>query len=201
MQEVTGSLGEMQSRVAFPSTPTEEPQPMAFTLALRDLTLGESIWSLFDPTGALPRDPATLIVDLGGQIRFLADIFSEEEMADAAGPPAEVEALDIEELRLSLAGAEFTGTGAFTFDYDVTGPMGPGSPAPEGRLDLRLEGAQRLLETLVGMGILPEDQAMMVRMMTGMIARPAPEGGDALVSEITVEPDGTVLANGAPLPF
>jgi hypothetical protein len=201
MQEVTGSLGEMQSRVAFPSTPTEEPQPMAFTLALRDLTLGESIWSLFDPTGALPRDPATLIVDLGGQIRFLADIFSEEEMADAAGPPAEVEALDIEELRLSLAGAEFTGTGAFTFDYDVPGPMGPGSPAPEGRLDLRLEGAQRLLETLVGMGILPEDQAMMVRMMTGMIARPAPKGGDALVSEITVEPDGTVLANGAPLPF
>jgi hypothetical protein len=34
-----------------------------------------------------------------------------------------------------------------------------------------------------------------------MIAQPAPEGGDVLTSEIVVRPDGTVLANGAPLPF
>ncbi len=197
--QVTGGIGELRTRFAVPSTPTEEAQPMALTVALRDLTIGEEIWSMFDPAGALPRDPATLVIDLAGRLRLLADVFSEGAM-ERAEAPAEVEALDIEELRLSLAGAELTGVGAFTFDYDAPGPFGP-PPAPDGAVSFRLEGAQGLLESLVRMGLLPEEQAMMARMMTGMIARPAPEGGDALVSEITVQPDGTILANGAPLPF
>jgi hypothetical protein len=198
--QVTGGLGALRTLISVPSTPTDEAQAMDLTVALRDLTLGEEIWSLFDPAGQLPRDPATLVVDLGGQMRMLTDMFSEEAMMSGEAP-AEVTALDIEELRLALAGALLTGEGGFTFDYDAPGPFGPGSPAPDGGVNLRLEGGQGLLETLVGMGLLPEEQAMMVRMMTGMVARPAPEGGDVLLSDITVQPDGTVLANGAPLPF
>mgnify|MGYP006299804397 FL=1 len=173
---------------------------MALTVALRDLVLGEAIWSVFDPADALPRDPATLVLDIAGRLRFLTQPFSEEAMAGAE-TPAELQHLDLNELRLSLMGARLTGTGAFTFDYDTPGPLGPDSPAPDGELNLRLEGAQELLQTLVRTGLLGEEQAMTMRMMTGMIAQPAPEGGDVLTSEIVVRPDGTVLANGAPLPF
>jgi len=199
LPQVTGGLGELRTRIALPSGPTEEAQPMAFTVALRDLTLGEEIWSLFDPQGMLPRDPATAVVDLSGSIRFLADIFSEEAM-ETDEVPAEVEEVALEEMRLALAGAELTGEGEMTLDYDAAGPFGPGSPAPDGSFTFRLQGGQALLETLVRMGLLPEEQAMMVRMMTGMLARPGEEP-DTLVSDIEIRPDGTVLANGAPLPF
>ena len=200
LPQVAGGLEELRTRLSIPSVPTEEAQPMALTVALRDLVLGEAIWSVFDPAGALPRDPATLVLDIAGRLRFLAQPFSEEAMAGAE-TPAELQGLDLNELRLSLMGARLTGTGAVTFDYDTPGPFGPDSPAPDGEVNLRLEGAQELLQTLVRTGLLAEEQAMTMRMMTGMIAQPAPEGGDVLTSEIVVRPDGTVLANGAPLPF
>jgi hypothetical protein len=50
------------------------------------------------------------------------------------------------------------------------------------------------------MGLLPSDQAAGVRMMSGLLLRPG-GGEDTLLSEITITPDGKILANGAPLPF
>ena len=197
--QVTGSLGQWQTKVSAPTSSSDETAPAALLFALRDLTLGEEIWGLFDPAGALPRDPATLILDIAGQMRLLQDVFS-GEFAESADMPAEVENLSLNELRLSLAGAELTGEGAMAFDYDAPGPFGPGSPAPDGTVNLTLRGGQTLLDTLVSMGLVPQENAMMVRMMTGMLARPG-DGPDTLVSEITVMPDGTILANGAPLPF
>jgi hypothetical protein len=119
-------------------------------------------------------------------------------MAETADP-AQLEALTVNELRLAVAGALLTGGGAFTFDNADTTTF-DGMPAPDGTINLSLKGGNALLDTLVSMGLVPQDQAMMARMMTGMIARPGAEA-DELVSEITVRPDGTILANGAPLPF
>jgi hypothetical protein len=197
--EVSGSLAEWHTLVSLPSGPSDAAGPVAFTVALRNLALGEGVWSMFDPAGALPREPATLVIDLAGQMRFLSDVFTGAPNL-GGGPPAEVEALDIKELRLSLAGAELTGSGAFAFDNSGSGPFGPGMPAPDGTINLSLTGGQTLLDRLVQMGLLGQEEAMMARMMTGMLARPGP-GADELVSEITVRPDGSVLANGAPLPF
>jgi hypothetical protein len=197
--QVSGGLGEWRTQISLPASPSDEAAPAALTLALRELSLGESVWSMFDPSGTLPRDPATLVIDLAGQLRLLQDIF-DEDTALAGGPPAEVEALDISELRLSLAGAELTGEGAFTFDTSGGAQFGGGMPPADGTLNLRLTGGQTLLDRLVQMGLLGQEEAMMARMMIGMIAQPG-SGQDELVSEITVRPDGTVLANGAPLPF
>ena len=47
-----------------------------------------------------------------------------------------------------------------------------GMPRPEGALDLELTGGNTLLDTLVAMGLLPEEQAMGARMMLGLFARP-----------------------------
>ena len=197
--QVTGALGQSQTSFSVPTGATDEAAPMSLLFALRDLSLGEEIWSMFDPSGALPRDPATLVLDIAGQARILQNLFS-TDFEESEEMPAEIEQVDINELRLSLVGAELTGRGSVALDYDSPGPFGPGSPAPDGTINLTLTGGQALLDTLVRMGLMMEEQAMMARMMTGMLARPG-EGPDSLVSEITLQPDGTILANGAPLPF
>ena len=63
-----------------------------------------------------------------------------------------------------------------------------------------LTGANSLLDKLVQMGLVDAEQAMMARMMSGMLLQPG-DGPDTLVSEIAVSPSGQITANGAPLPF
>jgi len=199
MARATASLGAWESRIALPVQDGAAAGPLALTLALRDLVLGEEVWSLIDPAGILPRDPATLVVDLAGRARATGAVLG-AEMEDPGEVPIEVDRLDVTDLRLAVAGALLTGTGGFDFDWSAPGPFGPGSPVPDGALSLRLTGGEGLLQGLIRMGLIGEEEAMMARMMTGLLARPGP-GPDELVSEITVLPDGRVLANGAPLPF
>ena len=73
-------------------------------------------------------------------------------------------------------------------------------PPFAGKLSLTLTGVTGLLDKLSSTGIVPPEQAMGAQMMLGMLARPG-EGADVLVSEIEMREDGSVLANGAPLPF
>ena len=62
-------------------------------------------------------------------------------------------------------------------------------------MNLALSGGNTLLDTLVGMGLLPEEQAMGARLMSGLFARPG-DGPDTLVSTIEMKEDGSILANG-----
>jgi hypothetical protein len=98
------------------------------------------------------------------------------------------------EVNVAIAGAELNGTGAFTFDNADLVTWG-GMPAPEGTVDISLDGANGLMDKLVAMGLLPQDQVMGARMMMGMFARPG-AGPDSLVSQIEVRRDGSVFANG-----
>jgi len=68
-------------------------------------------------------------------------------------------------------------------------------PAPDGSIDLRLTGANTLIDKLVEMGLVQDDQAMSARMAMGMVLKSA-EGEDALEGTIAVTPDGKVIANG-----
>jgi hypothetical protein len=68
-------------------------------------------------------------------------------------------------------------------------------PAPTGAANIKLVGANGLMDKLVAMGLLPEDQAMGARMMMGLFAVPG-EGDDTLTSKLEVTADGQVLANG-----
>lgn len=67
-------------------------------------------------------------------------------------------------------------------------------PAPEGEANLKLVGANNLIDKLVGMGLLSDDDAMGARMMMGMFAVSA--GDDVVTSKIEVNDEGHVLANG-----
>ncbi|SMX46366.1 DUF2125 domain-containing protein [Actibacterium lipolyticum] len=178
----------------MPVAKTDAPTDIGLVTQINGLALNEDVWALFDPTAILPRDPATLLVDLSGKARWLFEITNPEAMADITTAPGEIESLDINGIELSVAGASLTGDGAFTFDNSGTGEMG-GMPKPAGTLNLQLNGGNGLMDKLVEMGLLPQEQVMGFRMMLGLFARPG-EGDDALVSEITMTEDGQVLANG-----
>ena len=164
--------------------------PFGLGLRVVDLVVPEEIWAMIDPTGQLPRDPATLIVEVAGRANMLVGLV-DPAAAELKEPPGELEALDLTALRVRLAGAELTGEGALTFDGS---DMSMGFPKPLGALDFALTGGNALLDKLVAMGLLPEDQAMGARMMMGLFA--VPTGPDALSSKIEFRDDGGIYANG-----
>jgi hypothetical protein len=188
--DLTMAAEEIGSRLAMPVGVSEEPQDAGLAIRLLGVTISDTIWGMFDPAGVLPRDPATLIIDVAGKANWLVDVFDPaiaNQPMDTA--PGQLHSLAVKELLLRLAGAELTGSGDFTVNNDAPMPM------PAGTLNLKLTGGNGLLDKLVQMGLIPEDQAMGARMMLGLFARPG-DGEDTLVSEITVQEDGAVLANG-----
>lgn len=180
---------------AMPTARTDAPQDISAITRFEGLTLGPDLWSLFDPSGLLPRDPLDLIVDIAGKARFLVDPFDPAAMAAAgAEQPIELHDLDLRQLLLSGLGAKVTGTGGFTFDnsdlisYD-------GFPKPVGEINLTIDGANQLIDRLSTLGLLPQNEAMNFRMLLGLFARPG-DTPDSLTSKIEMRPDGTVHANG-----
>lgn len=192
------AFGTAAFNLTTPIAKSEEAQDFAMGVTLGDFTMSDVIWGIFDPAGELPHDPATIDLDLTGTAKLFFDLFDPEQMEAAEtgelGVPGELNTLDINTLTVSAAGAELTGDGAFTFDNTDLETFN-GMPAPDGSVDLKLTGANGLLDSLIAMGLVPEEQAMGVRMMMGMFAVPG-EGEDALTSKIEVKSDGQVLANG-----
>lgn len=180
-------------RFDMPIVVSDDPQDFAMLLRFDGLTASDTIWSMFDPSRALPRDPATLVVDLSGTGKWFVDI-TDPALAEAPmdGVPGEVQSLTVNELRLDMVGAELTGTGDFTVDNSSMPPV------PVGAIDLQLVGGNGLIDRLVSMGALPQEQAMGARMMLGLFARPG-TGADTLTSRIEFTPQGGIIANGQPL--
>lgn len=190
-------MARLGSNVTMPVMSTEDMQDYAIDLELSEFTMSDELWSMIDPERQLPRDPATLRVDLAGTGRLFLDLLDPAEMEDLESSermPGELESLTLNELTLDVAGARLSGEGAFTFDSDDLESFG-GAPAPEGKLDLRLLGGNALLDSLVSMNLVAQDQASGIRMMTGLFATPG-EAEDELVSQIEVTEDGQILANG-----
>ena len=190
LPSVNLSMTESGGTFTMPVVPGDDPQDYGLVMRMVGLEIDDMIWGLFDPSGQLPRDPATMIVDLGGQA-VVSEDFTSPEFAEnpMPGMPGSVETLKVNALQLSLAGAELTGNGDFEFDNSM------GMPMPFGVANLSLTGGNTLLDTLVNMGLLPQEQAMGARMMLGMFARPGP-GEDSLTSQIEMTKDGQILANG-----
>ena len=189
------SMAESAFNLKMPVMKSEEPQDFAFGVKLDSFKMSDMIWGIFDPTGQLPRDPATLVVDLSGKAKLLFELMDPEvtaTMGDKA--PGEIHALNVNEVTLDVAGAEFDATGAITFDNDDMQTV-PGMPKPVGALDLSLIGGVALLDKLVTMGLIPQEQALGARMMMGLFTVPG-EGEDSLTSRIEFTEEGGILANG-----
>lgn len=194
LPQVNVSWAESAETLMMPLVASEEVQDFTVLVKLIDLTLPEEIWAMGDPTGVLAHDPATVIVDTKGKVKLTTDIIDEAAMAALGdAPPGELHALDINEIKVKVAGAELTGAGAFTFDNTDMATFG-GVPAPTGKLDLTLTGGNKLLDGLVTLGLLTEDDAMGARMMVAMFANPG-SGEDVLTSTLEFK-DKHFFANG-----
>ena len=179
----------------MPVSSSDDPQPFGFKFALTEVTVNDEIWSMADPTGAIPRDPVSIELDMAGMAKLFFDILDPEQ-AEAmafADVPGELSALQLLTLRIAAAGAEITGDGDFTFDNSDLETF-DGFPRPQGVLNVGIKGANALIDTAVDMGLLPAEQATMGRMFMGMFTTPA--GDDELTSTIEVNEQGHVMANG-----
>lgn len=192
---VSFQMGEAAFKLMMPLSKSDDLQDYQVAITLGDFTMADMLWGIFDPTGQLPRDPATVAVDVSGKVKLTHDLMDEQQMAGLGDtPPGEIHAADINGLTVRAAGAELTGNGGFTFDNTDMVSF-DGIPRPEGMMNLRLVGGNGLLDKLVAMGFVPEDQAMGARMMMGLFAIPG-EGEDTLTSKIEINAEGHVLANG-----
>ena len=192
--EVKVSYGEASFDFLMPLLATQEPTDFTFLMRIVDLAVSDEIWSIFDPTTTLSRDPSTLVIDTKGKVLLNADLLNEEAMAAMGNDsPGEIHALDLTNLTLKFAGAEVIGAGNMTFDNsDVT--TFDGIPAPTGKIDMVIRGGNGLLDKLVAMGMIPQDQAMGARMMMAMFAKPG-DGPDVLNSSLEFRDKG-FFANG-----
>lgn len=190
-------LAETAFRIDIPITRSDDPQDFGFLLKLGEFTMSDMLWAIFDPAGNLPRDPASITLDLAGKVKLLLDIMdpaSAEAIANSPVPPGELHAVSIRDLLVQAVGAKLTGVGAFTFDNSDMQTI-PGMPRPEGAIDLTLDGANALIDNLVAMGIISDQEVMPARMMMGMFAVPG-DGPDSLKSKIEINAQGHILANG-----
>jgi len=187
------TMAEVTTAFGLPLGVGGDPKPFAVNLAYRDLALDDALWGLFDPTGQLPRDAATLILDLSGTAVMNVDIFGgdPEAMAGLQGPPGELKSMELSQLQLTVAGAELKGTGSL--DFPTPGPI----PQPVGKVNLTLDGGMALLDKIVALGFVPAEQAAFIKGMSGVVARPV--GEDQLESEIEFTEGGGITANGLPL--
>lgn len=192
---VSFALGEYGIGFRMPLGKTDEPTDFSARLNLTDVSINDEIWMMADPAGALSHDPATIKIDLSGKVRMFFDILdpAQAEAIAMAEVPGELHALTLNNLTVAVADALITGQGDFTFDNSDLETF-DGLPRPMGDVTFNISGANALIDKLVGMGLLPEDQATMGRMMMGMFARTV--GEDELTSTIEVNDQGHVLANG-----
>lgn len=196
LPEIAFDIGEIGFDFVMPGAPSDVAKEFGVAVGVIDATVSDMIWGMIDPGKQLPRDPVTALVDISGMGKLAVDIFSPEALF-TGDMPGEVESISLNELIVSVAGAELFGNGAFTIDMSNWSTFG--APAPTGTAEFSLKGANALIDKLIAMGLLPQEQAMMARMGMGMFAKPG-DGPDSLVSKIEVDgASGKVLANGVQL--
>ncbi len=195
---IVAEIAESRLALTLPLTPAEDDgtRDAALALDLSGFTMAEEIWAIFDPTRVLPRDPATIALDLTAKVTPYVNFFDPEaieQMEDEGGMPGEVNAVTLNELRVEAVGSSLTGEGAFSFDNSAVSLGGP--PQPEGEVTLKATGINTLVDALISMGLMAEEDAMGMRMMMAMFTVPG-DAPDSVTSTIEINEQGHVLANG-----
>lgn len=194
--------------VQFPVSQSDTPAPFKLSYSIDGLAFGDAIWDLFDPTKQLPRDPASLDLDVTGTLKVLKDLLDPavmdasaemndeaiadgEDMAEYTPEPTPIEPVEvtINQFAVSAVGAKLSASGTLKPSED--GSM----ETPVGTINARYEGVNGLLDKLGAMGLVPQDQLGGIRMMMAMFARPG-DGEDVLTTDLEFKDDGSVFANG-----
>ncbi|MFN3526162.1 MAG: DUF2125 domain-containing protein [Paracoccus sp. (in: a-proteobacteria)] len=182
---ISYSIAEASTRLLLPLLASEADQPFALSYVLGGVTLDDALWSMFDPEAQLPRDPASLAIDVEGEALVVTDLMKADEAEDMPFLPR---SLTVNRVSMDAVGASALVTGALTFGDDPT--------TPTGTMTGDFTGVDSLLGTLVAMGLLPQEQLMGTRMMMAMFARPVEGDANRLRTEMEFRDDGSIFANG-----
>ncbi len=193
------AYGEFGLGLSIPLSPGAGNEDVSIGLRLVDLVLDDNVWQMADPMESFPRGPVTAILDLEGKLELAGDIYDDEMlfMMMFGGPMAlgELSEVRLNELFISAVGAEVTGEGQATLDYNDLDTF-DGLPRPEGGVTFTIKGANALLDTLVNAGMVPRDEAQGARMMLGLFTRQVDGDADHLTTTLEAREDGGIYANG-----
>ena len=195
MPPVNISMKEIGMDVVMPFNAVAAPAQAMVALKLGEVAVGEELWSMIDPGQTIARDPLNIDINMTSMIQVIGDLTA--AMAGAVASPTEVvniNDLTINSFLISAAGASVIAGGALTFDN--SGPI----PMPLGTLNVEINGAQGLSQKLVELGLVDAMQSGMAMGMIMSFAKPG-AGADQFTSEIEFKDDGSITANGQPLPM
>jgi hypothetical protein len=181
--------GPVEFGLTSPVMASEAAGDYGLVMKLSQFTVSEEAWAMFDPNGALKRDPADIAIDISGKTKLDVIAMAQADEAGTVPPVPAPESLNINELVLRVAGAALTGTGAFTFDNSM------GIPMPLGEANVTVTGANALIDGLIATGLLAEEDAMGARMMMGAFMSPG-ANPDELTSKIEARAGGEIYVNG-----
>ena len=129
-------------------------QTFALDMQVTGATLPAPVLRVLDPANVLP--PAIALVALDGQVQLDAPL--------SPGTPApSVAALDLSRIALDWGAVQVTGSAQLRAD-------GPGTLG--GQITLHLQGWPLVLDALARLGIVPQDQMQMVRMLAASMVDP-----------------------------
>lgn len=80
--------------IQMPVMKSDTPVPFKLAYSIGGLRLGDAIWDLFDAGRKLPRDPASLDLDITGMTRVTMDLFDPASFPDPESGVAEETAVD-----------------------------------------------------------------------------------------------------------
>ena len=116
----------------MPVMKSDTPVPFKFAYSLGGLTIADGVWDLFDGAKVLPRDPASLDIDVTGLAKVTMDLFdpaSMKAMEDAADA-AEADAAGTDAAGTDAAGTDAAGTDAPGTDTAQTPDATATAPEP-----------------------------------------------------------------------
>lgn len=182
----TLSVGLARAHYAVPMAPSERPDEMAVGLVLQDAVADEAVWATVDPDGALPREPASLAVDVTGTLRVTERI---DRLRPGAAPPFELSGLVLREVAADALGASLRATG----EIEILQPIG----VPLGEVRIGVTGLEALVRALGSAGVLSPAAVTTAEAIMAVYLRPA-EGADAWTATVELTHQGT-LVNGMPV--
>lgn len=185
------SMQNVGFEFGMPIAKTDEPGDVRYLIEMLGLEVSEGLWRMVDPSQTIPRDPADLVIDLAATAKWL---ISPADMEDnpPQGMPFEFEDVTVNEIRVSLGGAEISANGGAKMMNG--GPF----PLPIGKLDIAINGVNGLIDKLTNLGLLTPDMILPIRALMGVYTTPV--GDDQMTSSVEMTADGQILANGLPLP-
>lgn len=203
--QISGGMGPFQGNVeleelglsvSFPLVVTPDDQTLHYRMNLDNLTVSPELLQM---VGA--QDFAGESVSLGFEVSTLARMIEEigPDFGEGDTPPFEVTSVSLDRLLTRVGDTELTGAGAFAFLGGIMASIEAERPNGTGDFTFDLVGGDQMLTRLSAMGLIPEDQQFIVRMMMNGLGRPIAE--DHLRSEVAIRPGGVITVNGAPLPF